>query len=125
MDSTTNSKIYNINNIKSKHILKKIFENINKRIKLLIIKENNKLQKKLNIDLNDYKDNYKVWSSIYIEIKPSNTYGKFITIWKKDENAIERENYYHIYFNDNKQEIKKKYYLNKNDKVKKINIVNL
>ena len=42
----------------------------------------------------------------------NNKYGKFISM---NENEL----YYHIYFNDNKQEIKNKYEINKKDKVKK------
>ena len=50
------------------------------------------------------------------KIKPvSNKYGKFI-------NMNENEKYYHIYFNDNKEEIKRNYF-NKNDNVSKIKII--
>ena len=43
-------------------------------------------------------------------------YGKFINISEEDEK------YYHIYFNDNKEEIKRKN-INKNDEVRKIKII--
>ena len=35
----------------------------------------------------------------------------------------ENEIYYHIYFNDNNEEIKNKYYIEKEDKVTKIKII--
>ena len=45
-----------------------------------------------------------------------NEYGKFININEEDEK------YYHIYFNDNKEEIKRNK-INKEDKVRKIKII--
>ena len=44
-------------------------------------------------------------------------YGNFINIKNKED-----EKYYHIYFDEDKEEIKRTY-LNKNDKVSKINII--
>ena len=44
-----------LRNIKSKNILKIIFSNINDERKLLLIKYNNKIKDRLNIDLIDYK----------------------------------------------------------------------
>ena len=44
-------------------------------------------------------------------------YDKFINVNKKDKS------YYHIYFNDNKEEIKNKYKINKKDKLTKIKII--
>ena len=46
-----------------------------------------------------------------------NKYGRFITIKKEDEK------YYHIYFNENKEEEIKSTKLKKNEKVSKINII--
>ena len=102
----------NFINIKSDYILKKIFKYMQKRISLKIIKYNNKIQKRLNIDINDYKD----FSEIELEIIPKYLYGSFININKQDKK------YYHIYFNDNKEEIKKTK-LNFEENVSKINII--
>ena len=44
-----------LDNIKSRNILKIIFSNINDERKLLLIKYNNKIKDRLNIDLIDYK----------------------------------------------------------------------
>ena len=87
-----------------------------KRISLKIIKCNINIQKRLNININNYKDFSEKFSSIELDIIPiQNEYGPFIKI--KEEN----KKYFHIYFNNNKEEIKKTE-LNKEDKVSKINI---
>ena len=104
-----------IENIKSRYILSKIYNNITKKKKLEIIKYNKKIQNRLNLDVKDYKEYYE---EIEIEIIPTkDNYGEFINI---DEND---KLYYHIYFNDNKEEIKNKYEINKIDKVIKIKII--
>ena len=105
-------------NIKNKYIMKKIlFDNMQKRISLKIIKYNMNIQKRLDININNYKDFSENFSSIELEIIPiQNIYGPFIKIKKKDRK------YFHIYFNDNKEEIEKTY-LNKENKVFKINII--
>ena len=70
-----------IKNIKSKLILKKIMELLEKNKLLVIICYNKKFQKLLNKDLNDYKEEY---FKIEIEIQIADyKYGKFIDI--KDE----------------------------------------
>ena len=67
--------------------------------------------------INDFIENSESCTSIEIEIIPKKKqYGKFINIINKED-----EKYFHIYFNDNKTEIKK-YNILKNDKVFKINI---
>ena len=44
-----------LRNIKSKYILKIIFSKLNDERKLLLVKYNNKIKNRLNIDLIDYK----------------------------------------------------------------------
>ena len=101
-------------NIKSRYILKKIFNNIPKNKLLKIVKINKIIKQKLNIDINDYK----YFTEIEIEITPiQNKFGNFINI-----NSKEDEKYYHIYFDNNKEEIKRTY-LKKGDNVSKINII--
>ena len=86
--------------IRSKYILKQIFDNLKENKLLEIIRYNKNIQKKLNKKLNDF---IKEYSKIVIEIIPKeNIYDKFICIPKR------YESYYHIYFNDNKEEIKRK-----------------
>ena len=97
--------------IKSKIILKKIFDRLN-FIKLLdIIKYNKKIQNKFNINSDDYEKN----SKIVIEIIPSSfVSGKFINILNK--------RYFHFYLDENKKENENNT-INEKDKIKKIKII--
>ena len=105
---------YNITEIKSKYILKKIFYNIKEYKYLKIIKYNKKLQNRLNISINDYKK----LLQLELEIIPvKNKKGNFININNKEE-----EKYYQIFFNDDKIP-KKRYYIHKKDKITKIKII--
>ena len=91
-------------NIKSNFIFGKILGIILEKKKLEIIKYNNTLKNKIKINT----DYYKIYPEIEIEIIPNdNIRGKFINI-KKEE-----KKYFHIFFNDNKDEIKR-YSTNKN-----------
>ena len=51
-----------LENIKSKYIIKLLFSNLDEKVKLKTIKYNKRLQKKIDINLN----NYKFWSGRYI-----------------------------------------------------------
>ena len=107
-----------LENIKSRYILSKIYNNMTIKKKLEIVKYNKKIQNRLNLDVKDYKEYSETFTPIEIEIIPTkDKYGKFININKNDEL------FYHIYFNDNKEEIKNKYEINKKDKVTKIKII--
>ena len=83
---------------------------------LKIVKYNKNMQKRMNLNINDYIEHSIKYSSFEIEIIPGN-YGKFINIKEK-----ENEKYFHIYFDNNKEETKRNY-IDKNDKVKKIRII--
>ena len=105
----------NIFNVKSQHILQKIFDNLNPVKLLKIIKYNNNLHNLLKKDINDYKKS----ANIIIEVIPFQRYqiqfdGKI--------NINCDENYRHIYFNDRPEEIKRNYFT-KDEHVKKIKIV--
>ena len=103
-----------IEKIKSRYILSKIYNNMTIKKKLEIVKYNKKIQNRLNLDVKDYKE----YCEIEIEIIPTkDIYGAFININENDKL------YYHIYFNDDKEEIKNKYTIKKKDKVKKIKII--
>ena len=109
----TKSKV-GFENLKSNFIFKKILEYMKKNKSLEIIKYNKKLQKRLNLSINDYKEYY---LSIEIELKiVDDKYGKFINIPDKEKE------YYHIYFNNSKKEIKINY-LKEKEKVKRIKII--
>ena len=118
-----------LENLKSDFFLEKLYDNIQKKKKLEIVKYNKTIQNRLNLSIKDYK---KYYEEIEIEIIPvKGKYGEFINI---DEND---KLYYHIYFNDNKEEIKNKYeikkdyfgvtkheyYIKEEDKVTKIKII--
>ena len=90
-----------LNDIKSKYILNQIFNNLQKNRLLDIIRYNNKLKKQLNLNIQDYK----AYSQIELEIIPLiHSKCQFINILNKD-----KKKYYHIYFNNNKEEINRCY----------------
>ena len=81
------------NNIKSKYILQKVFNNLMKKKSLYIIKYNKNIKERINISIKDYKEYFEIYSPIEIEIKlAKNKYGNIININKEDEK------YYHIYY---------------------------
>ena len=105
-----------LNKVNSKYILMIIFNNINLKKCLEIIKYNKNLKKRIEINFNHYKKYSENYSSIEIEIKlVKYEYDKFINIKKGDEE------YYHIYFNNNKEEIKRNY-INEDEEINKIKI---
>ena len=104
-------------NIKSKYILQKVFNYLEKKRKLYIVKYNKILKKRIDKTIDDYKEySEKYYLPIEIEIRPINDkYGKFINM--KDG----YEEFYHIYFNNNNEEIKRDH-IKKNEEVKIIKI---
>ena len=73
-------------NIKSDYFIRKLFGIMQTRISLKIIKCNINIQKRLNININNYKDFSEKFSSIELEIIPiQNEYGSFINIKEEDE----------------------------------------
>ena len=116
VESNQTGSQVDLNNIKSKYILKIIFDMLGKKESLNIIKYSKRMQKKLNYNNNDYKEYSQTFSPIEIELIPlKNEYGAFINIEENESN-------YHIYFNDEKKETKRTY-LNKYEKVSKIRII--
>ena len=104
--------------IRSKYILKLIFDSIKINKSLEIMKYNKNIQERLEMGIDDYKDEY---LKTEIEIFPKKYQGgkeiKFINI-----SNIENKSNYHIYFNDNNIEIKSIYFTG-NDHVSKIKII--
>jgi len=102
---------------RSDYFIRIVFNNLKEKKVLNIIKYNKNIKNRININIGDYKKYSENYSSIEIGIKPiNNKYGKFINI--KDEDKL----YYHIYFNDKKEEIKRNY-INYNEEIKKIIII--
>ena len=104
----------NFKNIKSNYMLSKIYANPDQKKKLKVVKYNKKIQNRLNLNIKDYEECLK----IEIEIITFNyKFGKFINIEEKEKI------YYHIYFKDNKEEIRNKYSIKKEDNVERIKII--
>ena len=114
-DSLNAHDEHSLKKIKCNYRLKQIFNYIKEKKLLEIIKYNNNLQTRLNININNYIDYY---NKIVIEIIPLNKNDKneFINIPKQDEPS------YHIFFNDDKNETKRNYF-KKDEKVSKIKII--
>ena len=107
---------FDFENLKCDYFLIKIFDIMKKKRTLEIIKVNKKLQKRLNMGINDYKEYSQLYSSIEIELKlcekeSNKESDKFINIFEKEKE------YYHIYFENSNEEIKR-YYLKKMKKLK-------
>ena len=102
--------------IKSNYILKLIYDNILQKKSLEIVKYSKKLQNRLKLSIKDYMEYSEILTPIEIEIIPTiNKYGKFIN--------YDINEFFHIYFNDNKDERIYNNVINKKDIVKKINII--
>ena len=101
-------------NIKSNYILKRVLQNISQNKLLKIIIYNKKYQSKINKGIFDYKKEH--WK-IEIEMTPyENAEGKFINMHKKNQP------YFHIYFNEDKEEIKRNY-IKKGENLSKIKVI--
>ena len=80
---------FNFEKLKSNFIFKKILNYMKKKKLLDIMKYNKKLQKRLNLNINDYKEYSQLYSSIEIELKlVDNKYGEFINIPDDDNISI-------------------------------------
>ena len=96
-----NKTISNLDNIKSVYTIKIIFEHIKKNKYLSIIKYNKKMQNRLKLTINDYKEYSQLYSPIEIELKlVKNTYSNEAFINIRDDN----KKYFHIFFNDSNKE---------------------
>ena len=104
--------------LKCDFFIKNIFVLLADKKLLELIKCNKKLQKIMDVNINNYKIYHEIYTSIELEMTlQKERYGKFINI--KDED----KKYYHIYFNNNKKEEIKRYELNNDDNVSKIDII--
>ena len=120
-------------NLKSNYCLKKIYAIMKKTKSLTIVKYNKKLQNRMNLNINSYKDYSQLYSLIEIELKfiddkYKEIERKLYNIWFKEKNNTfinildEEKEYFHIYFDNSKEEIKRNF-LNKNEKVNTIKII--
>ena len=110
---------FNFENLKSVYFLKKIFEYMKTNKYLTSVKYNKKLQKRLNLNINDFKDYSQLYSPIEIELNiVNNKYHnkQFINI------SDNKKEYFHIYFNESKDEIKSNELIEDN-KISRIKII--
>ena len=105
-----------IKNIKSRFILKKIFDNLETKKKLSLIKLNKNIMERLNINIKDYNEYFET----EIEINPDNDEIFCSNIINIDDESSRK--YYHIYFDDNKEEIQRNYFTS-DEKIKIIKII--
>jgi len=102
--------------LKSDYFLQKVCDNITKKKTLEIMNYNRELQRRVKLTFNDYKEFSQLYSSIIIELNLiENKYDKFINIQEKEKD------FFHIYFDNSKEEIKRDY-LQRNEKVKTIKV---
>ena len=98
--SETNNEVNEKNilmKVRQKRILQQIFNNLSLDKYLNIIRYNKHIKKKVEINIDDYKNEY---FKIKIEIIPVGyEFGTFI-------NMFHKESYYHIYINDSTKESK-------------------
>ena len=100
MEETKKSKSKAILEIlRSNFVFKKILSYMKKNKILDIMKYNKKLQKRIKLNINDYKEYSQLYSNIEIELKLVDNYGEFINIPEDDKE------YFHIYFNNSNEEI--------------------
>ena len=105
-------------NLKSDYFLIKLFNHMKINKSLAILKYNKEIQKRLNININNYQECSQLYLSIELELELADyKYDKCSFIIIPDN---EKE-YYHIYFDNSNEEIKRTY-LDKNEKVKIIRI---
>ena len=113
-ENTSNIKNF-LKDIKSNYILKEIFNNLQQTKLLNIIRYNQNIQKKLNKD----KNNYRELAKIVIELIPNLYRTRELIINIINEKDLP---YYHLYLNDNQEEMKVNY-ITRKDKAKKIKLI--
>ena len=118
-----------LESIKSDYFLLKICDYLKRNKSLKIFKYSKKYQKKLNLNIASYKEYSEIFSSIEIELKTI----KHEPLLRENENKEpkpikfinikeEEKEYFHIYFNGNKEETKKIVF-NEGDKISRIKVI--
>ena len=108
-----------IQNIKNKFVFKRIFSHLTKIKILHIINYNKYCQNILNKDIDDYmEENFKIEIEIIPQKYIYRKKARFIYI----PNNSKYESYFHIYFNNDKEEAKRNN-LFENEKVEKIKVI--
>ena len=113
-DNSNNNNL--LKNIKNKYLLKQMLDFLQKEKLLNIIRYNKEIQNRFEININDYIKCSKIEIEIILWEGKKYFPFSFINISKEDEA------YFHIYFNDSKEEIKK-YSLGPEENVIKIKVI--
>jgi len=107
-----------LRNLKSDYFIQKFFGYIPERKSMETIRYNKSIQKRIGININQYKVYSEKYSSIELDIIPmKGEFSEFININEEDKK------YFHIYFNDNKKKEIEIASLNKYNNVSKITII--
>ena len=114
----TVKKLTLLDGIRSKFILNKVIKYLSREKLLKLIKYNKQIQKKLNIDLEDYKS----FNQTEIELKFDQNISYYSKIGIRFVNYTGNKSNYHIYFNDNKEEAKSNY-MEEYENISKVRIV--
>ena len=109
----------NFGNVKSVYILKKIFEYMEKKKFLEIIKCNKKLQARLKISIKDYTEYSQTYSSIEINL---NIVNERLGNIKLIDTSNENKKFFHIYSENSNEEMEKTE-LNCSDEVGMVKII--
>ena len=108
----------NLGDIKADFFLQKLFDALPKLKCLKLIKYNKSIQNRLNKGIKDFQEYTELYSPIEIEIIPAKKkYGEFINI-----PYPEKKSNFHIFFDNNKNEIQRNY-LEENESIDKIKII--
>ena len=116
--SYNTSKNNLLKKVRSNWLLKEIFDNLQNNKSLEIIKYNKNIQERLEIGINDYKNEY---LKIEIEIFPKKYRGKKRIKIINIPSEVNKS-HYHIYFNNNLTETKTTYFTG-SDNITKIRII--
>ena len=117
-EMNTVKKLTLLDGIRSKFILNKVIKHLSREKLLKLIKYNKQIQKKLNIDLEDYKS----FNQTEIELKFDLNISYYSKIGIRFVNYTGNKSNYHIYFNDNKEEAKSNY-MEETENISKVRIV--
>ena len=101
--------------VKSRYILKYIFDNITERRTLSVIIHNKRLLEKLDISEAEFRKFTRIEIDIQLSKEPKTNNLQFL-------NINEDKKYYHIYL-DNKEDISKRNYVKLNENIQKISVV--
>ena len=104
--------------LKCDYFIQKFFEYMSERKLLETIRYNKNIQKRININIYNYKAYFETKTSIELDIMPmKDKCGKFINIMEEDKK------YFHIFFNDNRKKEIENTSLNIDNNVYKISII--